>query len=292
MSLKRLNLFAVMILLAVSGLTLMVPQPAFAQGAEETEEDEFTLNLVPRGMFAGIAQRVSDGKDGDFNMHFTNIGVVSGCVGVTEPEINLVFTQKKLDISIEEDAEFELRNQDRHYGAYSCDIETHTLSFDIRLNRDDLMERNIKAIGIISKKYGRYSNVEVDISKERIIFQAKSPGGSSYETFWFYPANTVILHTPSAKSGQDNGPLIDAFAEKNGLIPLSDTLKKFERPSWIKNVKYYTDPGGKILNQVASAERDLQVGTIYPTKTMYGADGPAEQPYDLAVYARKPGLYD
>ncbi len=292
MSLKRFYIFALLMVFAFPCMTFITSQAANAQMPGEEEEDDVSLNLVSRGLFAAAIQRVSDGKEGDFNMHYMNMGVVSGCVGVTEPQINLVFSQRKLEISIEEDTEFELRNLERHYGSYSCNIETHTLSFDIRLNRDDLIERNVQTIGLKSKKYGKYTDFKVDINKERIIFEAKYPAAGGYETFWFYPANTVILHTPSAKSAQDVGALIDAFAERNGLVPMKDTLKEFERPVWVKNVKYYTDPSGRILNQIASAERDQQVGTIQPTKTMYGADGPAEQPYDLAVYARKPGLYD
>lgn len=290
MSLKRLPLFTLLAVFALSAVNILVVQPVQAQMTGE--EDDDSLNLVTRGAFAVVVQRALDGKEGDFDLHFSNVGVVSGCVGVEDAEITLHFTPKKIDIIIEDDPQFVLRNEEVHYGNYSCDIQTHTLSFDVRLNRDELMGRLISKIGLKSKKYGRYSDVDVNITKDRIEFVGKSPGGSSFETYWFYPSNTVILHAPSARSFQDVGPLLDAFADKHGLVPLRETFEKFEQPVWVKNIKFYTDPRGEILGRISSEERDTQVGAVQPTKTMYGPDGAMAKPYDLPVYARKPGLYD
>lgn len=290
MSLKRFNVFALLIVMALCGMLYV--EPALAQNNVPMEEDTTSLNLVPRGLFAMMVQRVPDGAEGDFNLHATNIGTVSGCINVKEPKVKVTYTQKKVDITLEEDAEFELDNEQVRYGAYSCNIQTGALSFDVRLNRDELLDRGITMIGLKSKKYGQYSNTEIDVTKDRIEFESKYPGGSGFATFWFYPSNTVILHAPSAKTGQDVGELIEAFADRNGLVSLKHTLKGFEIPVWVKNVQYYTDPRGKIFGQVASAEKDTQVGRIQLTRTMYGPNGATEQPYDLPVFARKPGLND
>lgn len=291
MSLKRFVLFSALAVFALHTTILYPTRPALAQDAEEMEEEDVGLNLVPRGAFALMVQRVP-GVEGDFNIHASNIGVVSGCIKVEEAVVKVSFAQNKVDITLEEDPKFELNNEEVRYSPYSCDIKTGTLTFDVKLNRDELIERGVKVISLKSKKFGMYADTKIEVSKEKIVFRTQYQGGSGYLTYWFYPSDTVVVHAPSAKAGQDVGPLLDAFAKKNGLVPIKDTFADFETPYWLKNVRYYTDPTGKILGKIGVSEKDIEVGVIQPTQTMYGPSGPEEKPYDMAVFARLPRLYD
>lgn len=273
-------------------LAAFVPQirPVYAQMQDEGTADG--LNLVPRGVYMVNVQRASDGAPGDFIMHGSNIGTVSGCIDVTEPEVKVVFTMNKVEISLEKDSEFELKNDEVRYGTYSCDIKTRTATFDVRLNRDELIDRNIKSIGVKSKTYGMYTDTKINPSKDKIEFSSQSTAGSYFETFWFYPSNTVILHTPGAKRDQDVGPLIDKFAESKGLVPLSKTLKGFTLPDTAMNIKYYTDPRGSVIHQLSAPDDNVKVGMLTAQRTFYGSDGALTQSYTLDVYALKPGMND
>lgn len=256
------------------------------------EEKEPGPNLVDRSLYTIQLLRVPGGKPGDFTIRATNPGTVSGCVTLTDPEIKVKFLMNKVDVTLETDQAFELKNDEVRYGAYSCDIETHTSYFDVTLNRDELIEHNSKFIGLKSKEFGMYSSDKIDVSQEKIELLTQYPWGSELITFWFYPENTVILHAPAAKSGQDVTPLIDEFAESKGLVPLSKTLKGHELPYWATNIKYYTDPNGGILKQLPTAGENTKVGSVTAHRTVYGSEGAGDQPYALDIMARTPGVSD
>ena len=70
----------------------------------------------------------------------------------------------KVDVTLEADQTFELKDDEPRYGAYSCDTETHTSYFDVTLNRDELIDHNSKFIGLKSKEFGMYSSDKIDVS--------------------------------------------------------------------------------------------------------------------------------
>lgn len=73
----------------------------------------------------------------------------------------------KVDVTLEADQTFELKDDEPRYGAYSCDTETHTSYFDVTLNRDELIDHNSKFIGLKSKEFGMYSSDKIDVSQEK-----------------------------------------------------------------------------------------------------------------------------
>ncbi|MBK6895282.1 MAG: hypothetical protein IPH06_01655 [Alphaproteobacteria bacterium] len=295
MSFKRLPLFT--LFLGFGCIACLASAPSWAQydpnADKPLEEDKGPgLNLVDRGLYTLQLLRVPGGKPGDFTIRATNPGTVSGCVTLTDPDIKVKFLMNKVDVTLEADQTFELKDDEPRYGAYSCDTETHTSYFDVTLNRDELIDHNSKFIGLKSKEFGMYSSDKIDVSQEKIELLTQYPWGSELITFWFYPANTVILHAPAAKSGHDVSALIDGFAESKGLVPLSKTLKGHELPYWATNMKYYTDPRGAILNQLSTPGENAKVGSVTAHRTVYGSDGAGDQPYALDILGRTPGTTD
>ena len=295
MSFKRLSLFTLFIGLGFA--SCLGSATSWAQydpnGDKPLQEEKKPgLNLVNRGVYTVQVLRVPGGKPGDFTIRATNPDTVSGCVTLTNPEVKVKFLMNKVDVSLESDQTFELKDDEPRYGAYSCDIETHSSYFEVTLNRDELIEHNSKSIGLKSKEFGMYSSDKIDVSQEKIELLTQYPWGSELITFWFYPANTVILHAPAAKSGQDVGALIDEFAQSKGLVPLSKTLKGHELPYWAVNMKYYTDPNGGILNQLSTPGENLKIGEVTAHRTVYGSEGAGDQAYPLDILARTPGVSD
>ena len=288
MSLKHVFNFAFIFTLSL--VVFASANPAFAQ-FEDDEDFEPYYSLMDRSYYTVRFLRNPNEGSGKFTMRVTSPGTLSGCLTMSEPEVTVKRSIKKIKIELV-DSEIELKDDETHYGNYMCDKETHTAYFEVTLDRDELIENKVESIMIDSEKYGQFTEDKINVTKERIVLRTLYPWGVEHITYWFYPENTVILHVPKAKAGEDVKPLIHAFAEQRGLVPMEDILDGFELPYWANAMMYFTDPSGAIIRQLSGPGGNEVVGTITTQHPIHTRNGEIMQTSTLDVMARKPGKND
>ncbi|MGH1403064.1 MAG: hypothetical protein ACRBDL_02365 [Alphaproteobacteria bacterium] len=223
-----------------------------------------------------------------FIMRLASYGKVSGCATITKPRVETEQINDRMKVEVR-DSEIKVKKRSPRYTNYDCKNKQLESYFDIELDRDELIENGTKKISLESHKYGEFATSEVDITRDRIILKTKSEAGEHIVTFWFFPFNTVILHAPSAKLGQDVQDLIRDFAEAQDLTPLERRFKDFELPYNATHYAFFTDPTRVIHKQLNEVGENIKVGHITTYRTVYTANGPVEEPHNIDVYATLPG---
>lgn len=290
MSLKHAVNFVYIFMLSIAVFAPL--GPAWAQQDDDMDEDlKPYYSLFDRSYYKVNFLRHPGNNPSKFIMRVSSPGTVSGCLTLSEPEVTVSRAIKKLKIEVV-DPEIELKNEEVQYGQFTCDKETRTAYFDITLDRDELIEHKIESIMLESERHGRFSEDKINVTKERLQFKTVYPWGTELITFWFYPGNTVILHVPSAKAGENVKEQLLNFAEQRGLVPLEDTLRGFELPYWADSMMYFTDTNGSVIRQLSGSGSNDVVGTITTKHPIHTRNGEIMQTSTLDVMARKPGSTD
>lgn len=228
-------------------------------------------------------------------IRFSNLGNVTGCASMTDFVVKS--TQKKTEMQVENtDREIERDWSKTRYSNYDCEIMMNEAYFDVPLDVTQLTANNIKKISVKSTKYGSFMDVNVDATPQKITFSTAFkdiPGMPTLKTsgvYWLYPPRTVILYAPSAKAGQDVIPQLKEFAVQKGLKPIEQILPGFTLADSATNYYFFFDPTGDIRDKITSPDDSLPVGKMTVSRTVYGANGPVEEPMSLDVHASMPGM--
>lgn len=220
-------------------------------------------------------------------MRLASYGEVSGCASMTKSKVDVKDTMESKNIEVK-DSELKLDNKMPRYTNHDCETKHNRSFFDIVLDRDQLINNNVKEIKLVSEKYGEFTTSEIETTKQKMDMTIKSPGGKILLTYWFLPENTIVLHTPYAKSGQNTKDLITKFARQQGLLPVEKQFEGYHLPYHVEHHALFIDRWNRIIPHLEAPETRTIVGQIAPTRTVYGVNGPTEETYDLDVYAVMP----
>ncbi len=268
--------------------TLSPPAQAGYEGDTHTVnmiEDSFSL--FPRHFYTLELFNNPKISETKFTLRFASYGTVSGCNSMYESflETKEVFGTIKLTVY---DSEISL-NDDPRYSNYDCEVKHNRSFFDVELDRDDLIKNGTKHIKLKSKSYGNFATFDVNVNKQKVTLSIKNKDSTFMQTLWFFPENTVILHAPEAKLGQDVQALIKEFGTSLGLIQMEDNYKGFELPYNANSYSFFIDPKKKITSKLIKIGENIEVGSIEPTRTIYDASGAKQEAYNIKIYATLPG---
>jgi hypothetical protein len=179
------------------------------------------------------------------------------------------------------------------YAHYECDVRRQFEQVDLPLNRADLLEKGINKI-MISNGKGASRDITLDVTDYKITAMASGkrvanqvsgvPGAGPISSYWFYPENTIVLSTLGKPVTKEIAAEITDKAKLVGLTPMNEIIAGFETPS--KDNLYFVDQGGRFKNEVANAGRPV----LFNTVSVAEAGSPYQQPVEVAVFAKLPGV--
>lgn len=222
-----------------------------------------------------------------FTLRLSSFGTVSGCASMTKPQVDTKNTMESVSIEVT-DSEIRLDNKNPRYSNYDCEIKENRSSFDVVLDRDELIENEIKYIKLSSEKYGEFTTSEIEVSEEKLIMKIPTTDGEFQITHWFLPENTVILNTPYAKAGTNTIELLKAFAQARGLEAVDEYFKGYLAPHSIKHQALFIDKWNRTIPTLENPDKSQVYGQITATRTVYGINGPVDEPEELDVYISLP----
>ena len=222
-----------------------------------------------------------------FTLRLSSFGTVSGCASMTKPKVGTKNTMESVSIEVT-DSEIKLDNKNPRYSNYDCDIKENRSSFSVVLDRDELIENETKYIKLSSEKYGEFTTSEIDVSEEKLIMKIPTNDGEFQITHWFLPENTVILHTPYAKAETNTIELIKEFALARGLESADEYFKGYIAPHEIKHQALFIDKWNRTIPTLEDPDKRQVFGKITATRTVYGINGPVDEPEELDVYISLP----
>lgn len=290
------------ILLSLLTLAVISPTATNAQSGGQTTTIRIktdSISLFPRNYYTLAFFNDPRISESDFTIRFRAYGVVAGCASMAEDTLpegqedmyknikdgaQIKYVPKKLKIAIL-DRVISLDEEDPRYTPHDCSIKHNESFVDIPLNRDNLIKRGIEKIKLDSIKYGDFGEHEIEVDESRVTLKLKSWAGEYWPTFWFFPSNSIVLKTTSAKHGEDVTEMIREFGISHGLIPMEDVLEDYKLPHTAKDYVYFTDPSRRFLERLNDETPSIFVGKINPTRTIYGVDGPRELSYAVDVMA-------
>ncbi len=216
------------VLFSIFALSLLaasfIPSQSYAQYDGDTMKvqiKENSTNLFRRDKYSIEFFNNPSVSTKKFTMRLASYGEVSGCAHMSKARVE----QEKINDTIKinaKDSEIRINKKAPRYTPYDCEVKKLESFLDVELDRNELIENNIKHIALESKKYGEFNTMDVDVNRQRIELSNKHQYGTFITTFWFFPRNSVILHTPSAKSDHNTTDLLRKFGEDNGMISMED----------------------------------------------------------------------
>lgn len=264
---------------------------ALAQGESTTEVIEIKHNsnsLFPRHFYTIEFFNNPNESESRFTMRLASYGEVSGCAKMSKSKVKKNESHEQIALELR-DSEIRVNKRQPRYTNYDCKIKTLQSYVDVKMSRNSLIKKNIKKIKLTSKRYGDFSDSELKITKEKLELTTKSPSGSHMVTFWFLPRNTVVLHAPNAKQGEDIKDSLRKFGEDQGLVSIEDKYDGYELPYTAKHYVMFTDPEGNIADKIKNVDENINVGSIALTRTVFGPKGAVDEPYTIPVMATIPG---
>jgi hypothetical protein len=243
---------------------------------------EYTINFI----------RVP-GSSGQVVMRMMMPLALSGCVKMKHPVITIRETPPLISLRATS-LELEIDKSVR-YAHFQCDVRSQYAYFDLPLDRDNLLEKNIRKINVRSDA-GHFRNIDLDVNENRLIAmisgnQTKAgmiPGAGGMTTFWFFPENTIVL---SAGEKLDTAARTElkSRARGAGLVPVEEQIVDFKPDPVKTNIAYFIDPTGRWKDQISDAGKPVAFGTIAASETFFGPNGQYQQPRNIQVFARVPG---
>lgn len=293
-------------LLLALGLVFALPGTSYAQrgGQQQTEVriKSDSTSLFPRNFYTLHFLDSPDKSISKFTLRFKAYGVVAGCAAMqkgrppfTEKDLyknvkdgaQVTFLNKRLKIEII-DTNIKVNKRAPRYALHDCEKKHNESYVDIPLDRDELIRRGIKKLEVKSANYGDFGIHDVEINEDRFLIKLKSSAGEYWETYWFFPENTISLVASGAKQGQNITELIREFGISHGLIPMDEVLDGYELPHTALHYVFFTDPKRRFIGQLDESGQSTPVGKIKPTRTIYGVNGPREENYTLDISIMNP----
>ena len=161
-------------------------------------------------------------------MRVAQYGTIAGCaqlqfgdgpVGQANPfegQTTKKYVSDRLDIKLDLPV-IANKDYDPRYTNYDCETSHLQAYVDIDLDRDVLLERNIKKFSFEANEL-ELGNYDIDLNKDRLIFKSKplEDTEETWLTLWFFPRGTLKLYVPEAKSDMNVVQEIRDFAVAKG----------------------------------------------------------------------------
>lgn len=246
-------------------------------------------NPLPLGMQQIYLVRTENLKNNEAALRMMTPISMDGCINVAPPVIKMRKSSNMLILNIEDGVVSV--NKKPQYGQFQCNNGSHTASADLILNRDELIEDNIRSLSFQASN-GAMDVYDVKVTPDRLALVPRStvafvPYSASTKpdplVYDFYPDNLIILYAPSAPEGADLSGQITTLAQSKGLV--ESTVLKNGRGL------YFIDQAGTLANTLAF-DGNAFIGTIGVEETYQGPDGPYKQARAVDVYAKRPGMLD
>lgn len=270
--------------------TIGLPQNALAQTGDNTQTEEIpnaAASLFRRDFYGVEFLDEPFDSISKFTLRLSSYGTLSGCASMTKPYVATKTTLDTTSIEVT-DSEIRLGNDLPRYSNYDCDVKHNRSTFDVVLDRDELIKNKTGFLKLTSEKYGEFSTSEIEVTKEKFLLKIKTDNGMIHMTYWFLPNNTVILSAPYAKADADIRPQLNRFAALKGLRALEKHFDGYLPANHVKNKIIYVDELDLLIKRIDDLNTPQIVGQIEPTRTIYGVNGPEEETYTLDVYASVP----
>ncbi len=240
--------------------------------------------------------RKPDAKPNEATLRITQPISISGCLEISPLEAKIEQKHKSITVTVA-DAIVKVDNKPR-YTQYGCKQSAGSVSTDITLNRDKMIEGAVNKIHLKSGGGNDQYDVHVDQNKISLFTKTRNamtgqvmaskdargkfffmPAKSSKRTdpltHWFYPDNLVVVYVPNAQPGADLTDDIKAMAIGGGLTGAEIAIKGFQSPVKDHNTLYFIDNSNKLRGQLKD-----------------GKPVPFGEIENMAVYVRQPGLFD
>ena len=280
-----------LLLLGFIAFSFSLPAPsALAQNAGGTQIEEVpeeAISIFSRDHYQVEFLDAPDDSISKFTMRLSSFGQLSGCASMTKPIVETKSTAQAIAVEVV-DSEIKLDNKKPRYTNYDCKIKQNRSFFDVVLDRDELIENNIKEIKLTSVEYGDFTTSEIDVNEERFILKVKTYYGDLFIKYFFFPKNTVILSTPFAKSGQSSVELLKEYARLQGLKAADDHFEDYILPHHKEHEIAFVDRWNRIMPLIDNPDETQVIGQVTAYRRVYGVNGPVDEPYDLDVYASVP----
>lgn len=239
--------------------------------------------------------------DDQFVIRFALPSTISTCVNISNFGFEASYTEHYMDITLNK-ITVDARDMPQ-YAHYECDLRSKMPHADILLDRQTLIDNGTKTLRLHSAERTNY--YDLDLTENRVLIlpdktdvqvgkafrPAKLPMRNASTVYWFYPMGTLVLWSPQETDPKQTQKYIDTFAERHGLVPMTDYIENFKSPLYDKRFQYYVDASGKFDN-VAGIEEGAQIGHTTVETVEYGLHGDEIGTKDIMIYARKPGMYD
>ncbi|MBI1300761.1 MAG: hypothetical protein GC137_03790 [Alphaproteobacteria bacterium] len=269
---------------------ISLPQDVFAQIVPDGVQ-RITLrrskSLLPRDHYNVEFYNDPQYSENLFIMRLFPSGELSGCANIRKGSAQTKLLMEQLELKVADPSYSVSRSQPR-YSHYDCDLKIGGTIIDIPLDRDELINGNIKKIALQSRQYGEFMTSELKISKEKLELFTPNNEGGSLVTFWFFSPNDVILHVPNAPTGVNVQNELREFAQARGLVPLEQVYEDFELPYNALHYALFKNDSSDIAGQLNHADDYIKLGTIEKMRILLGADGPYQEPFQMDVIARLP----
>ena len=262
------------------------PISAHADVKDYEQEEGTITNLLSRSYYKVSFFNTPHLSDNTFTMRVQAFGKVSGCAHTTGSYVEIDKSIGTLKIEVVE-SEILLDDKEPLYSNHECEIKQNESFFDVLLDRDQMIEDEIEKISLRSREYGDFSTVEIKVKEDSIKLTIPGNQQEYNTTFWFLPQNTVVLEAPKAKNRDDVRDAIRAFGIDNGLTPIKKPFKSYELHHDLHNYVVFSDTKGRFTKGLDSLDERTPVGQVTLSKTRYGANGPAEELYNLELVAKR-----
>jgi hypothetical protein len=246
-------------------------------------------NPLPLGMQKIYLVRTEGLKNNEAALRMMTPISMDGCINVAPPVIKMRKSANMLILNIEDGVVSV--NKKPQYGHFQCDNRSHIASADLVLNRDELIQDNIRSLSFQASN-GAMDVYDVKVTPDRLTLVPRSAVAFvPYSTgtkvdplvYDFYPDNLVILYASSAPAGSDLSAQITTLAQSKGLV----------ESTALKNGRglYFIDQSGALAGTLAF-DANAFIGTVSVEETYHGPHGPYQQARAVDVYAKRPGTLD
>jgi hypothetical protein len=247
---------------------------------------EMPQSLLPTGEQFVYFVRTPDEKSNEAILRLVTPVSVSGCMNMIPPTVAmrqgagmLAFKIQSGDVALDKSV---------RYAHYQCHQGSNVAFADIKLNRDELMRKKIKALTFQSEG-GGMDTYNIEWSGDKLTLLPKTAfafkpfegsGRADPLSHYFYPDNAIVLYAPAAAKDADLEGPIENLAMSKGLTRAS-----------VPGADYFIDQQ-KILSGSLAFGSSAYVGTINAREKFQGPNGPYDQEKPLDIYARRPGMLD
>ncbi len=259
----------------------------------KTRNSGVASGLLPEGQYHMYFVRTADTKSNEAVLRIVTPVSLNGCARVLPPKISARRDGARMSLKIENPAV--ILDKSARYAHYQCPQSANSTSADITLNRDELIENNIKTLTFQSLG-GTSDSYILDVTDTELRLEPKTSfafkpflgsGKADPLSYNFYPDNMVVLHAPAAPESEDLGDKIAALARSKGLRPVSSPGHSSKNGESF----YFIDDPGTLAGSL-TFDSSTRIGTVKGEETFQGADGPYQREKQVDVYAKRPGLLD